>query len=345
MSLLSGIRDFVGLDIGTSAVRVVQLRSAGKTKVLLKHGSMPLDPKLLMSESKADQQRIGTSIVDLLGQLGITTKHVAVGLPSGRVFTTIVDLDNLKQDELNKTIQFQADSLIPTPLSQSKIDWKLIGASPRDPAKVEVLLSSVTNEFIEARLDMLESVGLNVIAFEPDTIALSRSLLDTSSMKAQLLLDVGVRTTDLVITLNGLPRLTRSIPYGTEAIIRSAEQTLSLDAKQAAQFVFKFGLVKDKLEGQIYNAIIGTVDMLNGEVEKSVKFFQDRYKTGVDRIIVTGDAAALPEFPQALANKFATNVEIGNSWRNVMVPPELQQQLAAATNHFAVASGLAQRIE
>jgi len=140
--------------------------------------------------------------------------------------------------------------------------------------------------------------------------------------------------------------LTRSIPTGSDAIIKSAMQNLSIDQKQAEQFVFKFGLSKDKLEGQIYHAIIGTVDILTTEIEKSIKFFQTRY-TGqkLDRITVTGGASALSEFPLHIANKFGVNVEIGNAWRNISFPAERQNELLAISNHFGVAAGLAERAE
>ncbi len=146
--------------------------------------------------------------------------------------------------------------------------------------------------------------------------------------------------------MNGVPRLTRAIPTGSEAVVRAAMQNLNIDAAQAEQFVFKFGLSKDKLEGQIYQAIINTVDILVTEIDKSIKFFQTRY-TGnkVDRIIVTGGASALPEFPVYLANKFGISVEIGNAWRNISFAPARQNELLAVSNHFGVAAGLAERQE
>jgi type IV pilus assembly protein PilM len=241
---------------------------------------------------------------------------------------------------------FQADSLIPTPLAESKIDWALLGDSPVDAAKVEILLSSVTNEFIEARLEMLESIGLNVIAFEPDSLALARSMATPDNVLPSMIIDIGNRTTDIVLMMNGAPRLIRSLPTGTDAVIKAAMQTLSIDENQAKQFVFKFGLGKDKLEGQIYNAIISTIDLLVGDIEKSIKFFLSRYAgTKIDRIIVTGGASTLPEFPLYIANKFSLNVEIGNAWRNVAFPESRKDELISVSNHFGVAVGLAERIE
>lgn len=346
MSVLSGVTDFFSLDIGTSGIRLVQLRGNGPVKALVKYALVPVDTKLVMSDAKADQQKIAGIIKELVGQSKVTTKNVAVGLPSQRVFSTVVDIDRLSKSELDKTIRYQADTLIPTPIDESKIDWALLGDSPKDPNKVEILLSSAPNEFIEARLDMLEGIGLNVIAFEPDQIALARAIIPADATAPQMVIDMGTNATDLVIAINGGPRLSRSIPTGTDSVLKAAIQNLNIDEKQAEQFVYKFGLSKDKLEGQIYNAIIGTVEVLINEVEKSIKFFQTRYPgTPLERIIVTGGASTLPEFPLFLANRFAINVEIGNAWRNVTFPPDRQNELIAISNHFGVAAGLAERIE
>lgn len=346
MSILSGVSDFFGLDIGTTAVRLVDLRGSGPVKALSRYAYAPIDSKIALSDSKADQQKLASAIRDLVAQSGVTTRNVAVGVPSQRVFTTVVDIERLAPAEMAKSIKYQADSLIPTPPNESKIDWAVIGDSPKDKTKVEILLTSVTNELVETRLDMLEAIGLSVIAFEPDNLALTRAILAPDATLPQMVLDIGSKSTDLVIAMNGAARLTRSMPTGSEAIIRAAMQNLNIDEKQAEQFVFKFGLSKDKLEGQIHQAIIGTIDLLIGEIEKSIKFFQTRYgDVKIDRIIVTGGASALPEFPLYIANKFGLNVEIGNAWRNVSFPPEKQNELLAISNHFGVAAGLAERVE
>ncbi len=346
MSILSGVNNFFGLDIGSNAVRLVQLNGTGPTKALSKYAYVPLDSNIAVSDSKADQQKLMQIIKNLLAQANLGTKNVAVGLPSQKVFTTVVDIERLNQAELARSIYLQADSLIPTPLGESKIDWAMIGDSPADKTKVEVLLTSVTNAYVESRLDMLESIGLNVIAFEPDNLALTRSLLAADVAEAQMIVNIGDKSTDLVICMAGAPRLTRSIPTGTEAIIRSATQNLHIDDNQATNFVYKFGLTQEKLEGQVYQAIIGTVDMLVGDIEKSVAFFTGRYPDKkISRMVVTGGASTIPSFPNYLANKFGIEIEIGDAWRGVAYSADRQDELMAVSNQFGVAVGLAERTE
>jgi len=335
--------DFFGLDIGTTAIRLVQLRVGSSPKALVKYAYVPLTGNIALSDSQADQQKLAKAIAQLVKQANVSTRNVAVGIPSSQVFTTVADVERLPSHELAKAISYQADSLIPTPLAESKVDWALIGDSPTDKTKQEILLTSVPNKFVEKRLDLLESIGLNVIAFEPDNLAMARALA-VPSTGARLLLDVGRRATDLVVVLDGVPHLTRSIPTGVEAIVRAAAQNLNIDEKQAEQFVFKFGLSKGKLEGQVLQAISGTIDLLTTEIEKSIKFFQTRYpQTKIDRIIVTGGASVMPEFPLHVANKFGLNVEIGNAWQAVAFSPDRQNELLAISNQFGVAVGLAER--
>lgn len=344
MSILSGVSDFFGLDLGSTAIRVVQLHGAGFPKTLAKYGQIATSGNMTLSDAKEDRTRVTATVRELVHRSGIGTKNVVANLPSNRVFTTVIDMDRVAPAEMASTISYQADSFIPTPLAQSKIDWAVIGNSPKDPKKVEVLLSSVSNDFIEARLDMLEAAGLNVLAFEPDSLALMRAVIPPDMISPQLILDVGSVSTDLVIAMNGAPHLTRAIPIGSSSLVRAAVQSLNIEPAQAQQFVFKFGVARDKLEGKIYGAIIGTVDSLMAEIEKSIKYFQSRYpNTKLDRIIVTGGASSLPEFPLYIANRFGINVEIGNSWRNVSFPAGQQNELLAVSNHFAVAVGLAER--
>jgi type IV pilus assembly protein PilM len=342
-SLFGGISEFFGLDIGTTSVRLVQLKGGGSSKSLVKYAYVPVEPKIALSDSKADEQQLAQIISQLVKQAKMNTNNVAVGLPSNKVFSTVADIDRLNGRDLAKAIPFQADALIPTPLNESKVDWALIGDSPTDQTKQEVLITSVPNKFVEDRLDMLESVGLNVIAFEPDNLSLARAVTG-DEVVPELIVDIGHKSTDIVIVMNTVPHLMRNVPTGTETIIKAASQNLNIDEKQAEQFVFKFGMSQDKLEGQVAKSISATVDNLVGEIEKSITFFGTRYNgTKIETIIVTGGASTLPEFPLYLANKFGINVSIGNAWRNVSFSQDRQNELLSVSYQFGVAAGLAER--
>lgn len=344
MNLFSSVGDFFALDIGTTAVRVVELKAAGGTWNLVRYGSAPVDIKVATSESPEDQRRLSDVITNLIGQSGITARNVAVGIPSGKTFLTVVDLPDLPGQELTSTIKYQAEQFIPMQIDDVKLDWAVLGKSLRDPSKVEVLLASVSKKFSEARLDMVENLGLNVVAIEPDSLALARALVPSTTRDAHIIVDFGDFSTDIVITLGDAPRLIRSIPVGMQTLIRAAMQNLNVDANQAAQFIVKFGLYPDRLEGQILKSLDATLEQFTGEITKSAKFFQSRYPSiPITSAILSGYTLTIPAFGEYIATKTGMQTVIGNAWGNVQFNPELRDQLAQIAPQFAVAVGLAER--
>src|SRR4051812_37901342 len=115
MSFLFGdTGDFFGLDIGSTGIRLVELKpGGGNAKTLVKYAFLPLDSTIAMSDAKGDQQKLGQAVSQLVSQARLSTKNVAVGITSSRVFTTIATIDRLPESELTKAIPLQADSLIP----------------------------------------------------------------------------------------------------------------------------------------------------------------------------------------------------------------------------------------
>lgn len=344
-SIFNVVGDFFALDIGSSAIRVVQLRNSGSNHSLVRYGVAPVDVKVALSDAPADQKKISDLITKLVGETGISTRNVVVGLPANKTFVTIVDLPKMSPPELRNTIKYQADQYIPMSVDEAKIDAVILGDSPVEKDKIEVLLASVTNKFSEQRMDMLESIGLDVIALEPDSLALARALTPANSQNAQMIVDMGEYATEIIITLGGAPRLVRSIPTGGQSLLKAAMQNLNIDENQARQFVYKFGLDQSKLEGQIYQALASTVEVVATEVQKSIKFFSGRYQsTPIDGILTSGVAVLLPGFHQYLSSS-AGNIPVqgGNSWQNVSYSNSAHEQLMSIGHQFGVAVGLAER--
>ena len=344
MKLFSSVGEFFALDIGTTAVRVAQLKRSGDAWNLVKYGSAPVDIKVASSDAPEDQKRLSDVITNLISQTGIAERNVVVGIPSSKMFATVVDLPDLPQQELASTIKYQAEQFIPMSIDEAKIDWAVLGKSLRDPQKNEVLLASVANKFSEARLDMVESVGLNVVALEPDSLALVRALVPSNNQDAMMIIDFGDFSTDLVAVLGGSPRLIRSIPVGLQTLIKAATQNLNIDVNQANQFIMKFGLHPDRLEGQILKSLDATLDQFVVEINKSVKFFQSRYPNIQLRyLMLSGYTLSIPAFGEYIAGKTGIQTVAGNAWGNVRYSPNLRDNLMQIGPQFAVAAGLAER--
>ena len=336
--------DFFALDIGTTAVRVVQLHKSGDSWSLVKYGLAPVDIRVAASDAPEDQRRLGETINNLISQTGINVRNVVVGVPSNKAFITVVELPEMPAQELASTIKYQAEQYIPMPIEEVKMDWAVLGRALHDASKVEVLLASVTKKFSESRMEMIEGLGLNVVAIEPDPLALVRSLITPADKDAHLIVDIGDSTTDIVAVLAGAPRLVRSLPTGMQTLLKVAMQNLNVDANQAMQFILKFGMAPDRLEGQVVRALDSTMDQFSGEVEKSVKFFLSRYtNVQIKSLVLSGYAQAIPAFDQYLASKVGLQAVAGDAWANVHHSPSLNDSLAQIGPHFAVAVGLAER--
>jgi type IV pilus assembly protein PilM len=345
MALLKGLGDFFALDIGTTAVRVVQLAPAGNGGWSLMHyGYANLDEKLTSYDSNEGLTRLGDIIMTAVGQSGIKTKNVVIGIPSNRTFITVVDVPSASESELKSTIKYQMDQYIPMKIEDAKVDWVSLGQSLHDPKQQEVLLASTSNEYTESRLDFIEGLGFNIIASEPDPIAMIRSLLPTGMIDARMIIDIGDSSTDLAIVLNDAPRLVRNIPIGLNSLIRSASKNLNIQESQARQFILKFGLAPDRLNGQVFRAIENTLDSFTTELTKSVKFFQTRYPNSpVGGVLLSGFAAIVPSFGEYIAAKTSLATTLANPWQRVRVAQSDQKQLGSIASEFATVIGLAQR--
>lgn len=344
MALIKSVGDFFGLDIGTNAVRVVQLSRSGQTWNLVKYGYAPVDANTSASDSPEARRRVGEIIMTAIGQSGIKTRDVAIGLPSQKTFTTVIDVPTMSEAELKGSIKYQIDQYIPMSVEDAKVDWKLLGQSLHDPKQQEVLLTSTAASYSENQLEFVESLGFNVIAAEPEPIAMVRSLLPAGLTDARLLVDMGDQTTDIAITYADAPRLVRTIPVGLNALIKAAVTNLNVQEEQARQFILKFGLTPDKLDGQVLRALEATLDNFTSELTKSIKFFQTRYpNTPVGGILVAGYAASTPRFNEYVAAKTGVQVEAANPWQKVRVDQAAQQQLLPIMHEFATVVGLAQR--
>ncbi|MBQ3429843.1 type IV pilus assembly protein PilM [Candidatus Saccharibacteria bacterium] len=345
MKLLHGVGDFFALDMGTNSIRIVQLSGdAQKGWALQKYAYVPVDEKTMQDNSELGRKKLQDLIMSAVSEAQIKTKNIAVGLPARKTFTTIVEVDNGDPKTLEKTVRYQLDQYIPMAIDEAKADFIVLGQSPNDPTKAEILVSSTAIEYAESQLEFIEGMGFNVVALEPEPIAVARALQPVGVVDARMIVDLGERSTDLIVTYQGAPRLVRSIPGGFESLIKSVAGSLSVREDQARQFILKFGLAQDKIEGQVFRALDSTLESFASELTKSVLFFQGKYtNVKVGGIVLSGFAATIPFIAEYIEAKTEVPTIQGNPWQLVRVTSEQQQALLNVASEFAVAIGLAER--
>lgn len=346
MAIIKGVGEFFALDIGSNAIRIVQLTSTGQqgSWVLSHFGYAPIDSHLTMANSEEARKKLGKIIVTALGQSGIRTKNVVIGLPSQKTFTTVIDVPTMPEAELRNSIKYQIDQYIPMSIDEAQIDWSLLGQSMHDPKMLEVILASTGKAYSEERLELIESIGLNVVAAEPDPIAMTRSLLPVGVQDARILIDMGENSTDVVIAFGDNPRLVRTIPTGLQTLVKAAAQNLNVQEDQARQFILKFGLSPDKLDGVVAHVLETTLESFMIELTKSTKFFQTRYPSvPIGGVVLSGFGVVIPLLNNYVNTKTGFNVELSNLWQRVNMSEQDRQQLAPVAYEFATVVGLAMR--
>ena len=296
MNLLRGVGDFFALDIGTNSLRIVQL--SGDTKrgwALQRYAYVPIDPNLVQDSSELGRQKLGQTILNAVEQAGIRTKNVAVGMPAEKTYTAVTEVPNQNEKDLKKTVGYEIDKYIPMAVDEAKVGYALLGTSPNDPAKAEVLISSTSIEYAEQLMEMIEQTGLNVIAQEPESLAMARALTPVNAIDAQMIVDLGERSTDIAMTYRMAPRLIRSLSGGMSSLVKTVASTLNVKEEQARQFILKFGLAQDKVEGQVFRALDTVLENFASELSKSIRFFQTKYvNVKVGGIVLSGFAGSIP---------------------------------------------------
>lgn len=344
MSLI-GVGNFFALDVGTDALRMVELSKTSSQGWALEHFAyVQVSRQILQDSSDAGKRRLGEAIKQAAEQAGIKTKKVAIGLPSNKTFTTIIEIPTQDTKSMDKIIKYHEDQYIPMPIDDATVDYVILGPSPNDPQVTEVLLSSTASAYAEDRMECLEAVGFDLIAAEPDSIAMSRALTPPGINDARLIIDYGEDSTDLTVVYNGAPRLVRALPGGLSLLTRTVAGSLNVKESQARQFILKFGLAQDKLEGQVFKALDMPLENFASEITKSVNFFRAKYPNiNVGGTLLSGFAGVIPFLGEYIEAKTQIPTSEGLPWQKVRVTQQQQQALSQVAAEFAVAIGLAER--
>lgn len=326
-------------------MRIVQLSGNSQHGwTLQKFAYVPIEQKLVQDSSELGKKRLGEAILGAVNQAGIKTKNVALGLPASKTFTSIVETETLPEKELRKTFKYEMDKYVPMAMSDAKADYVILGVSPNDPAKTEVLVSSVAKDFAESTMEMIEKTGLNIIAMEPEPLAMSRALNTPGAIDATMAVDFGQNSADIVVMYKDQPRLVRSVPGGLTMLMKAVTNSLGIREDQAKQFILKFGLDQTQAEGQVMKILSTHLDAFASELGKSIRFFQTKYLNGkVGGIVLSGYAGMIPLFPEFVESKLNIPTTQGNPWQFVRTTAEQQQALMPVASEFAVAIGLSER--
>ncbi len=356
MALFSQPKQFFGLDISGTSVKVVELKPGPSKSQLVAYGGMVLPAGSMQSDAEVDLQNVSNAIREVVRKARIQAVECVAALPGSGVFTSIITLPQMPRNELAESIKWQAKQYVPSPLEEVILDWHVVGevtapaAAPSDKApaapqkEIEVMLIAAPITLVQKYVKIITDAGFKPAALEIEPLSLARSVVGVRT-EPVVVLDIGQAGSEISVVQNGVVRLNRSTTAGGGALTRAISQALGIDANRAEQFKRDFGLRQDKLEGQVPKAVKPVIDTMIAEIRRSIEFYRDQPASvgELQEIIVAGGTARMPEFLSVLSATFGLEAKIGDPWANVNYPSSLKDQLDDLAPSFAVTVGLAMR--
>ena len=339
--------EFFGLDIGSHTIKAVQIDKEDGGLRLIHFAIYDTPPRAFESEAEEDKKALSKAIKGTLEDAGIKSRKVVASLPESKLFTRVIELPQMNEKELASSLEYEAERYIPFPLDSAVFDFEVV-SKLKDEEKMRVLLVASPENLTARYLDLLEGAGLEVVALEPETVALVRSLVGAGD-KAQvptMVVSIGSSSTDLIITEGGKIRFTRSVGTGGKALGRALARALGFEEEQAESYKRSYGLEEGQLEGKISDVLKPVFKVIVEEMRRSLEFYKSRRSgEGVKRVILSGGTANLPGVLVHLASEFGIEVQLANPWERVSYPEEEldREKMEELGPTLAVAVGLALR--
>ncbi|HRN96507.1 MAG TPA: type IV pilus assembly protein PilM [Candidatus Levybacteria bacterium] len=332
-----------GLDIGTTSIKVVALKKDSHNISLDAIALSPLMSNGLLSESPVDQQVVADSIKNILTQAGIKEKEVNLAIPESSVYTKILQMPQLSDQELAAALRWEMEQYIPMPIDKVRTDWQILQKKTTENKTMDVLLVAAPLSTIQKYEAVLTYAGLVPAAVETEILSVHRALQPLVSTMPSIIVHLGASSTDVAVVKDGLLNIVFSIGVGGLAITRAIALDLGIDTKQAEDYKKAYGLTKDAFQGKIGKSLYPIVESIVGDIKKvMLSYKQNNNNEEIQQVVLSGGNALLPGLDVFLTNTLNTQVVIGNCWtvNNIKNVPE---QVQSDFSRFTVVVGLALR--
>jgi type IV pilus assembly protein PilM len=352
--LFSKPKGHLGVDIGTSNIKIVQLRPHDDKFVLETYGLVNVAYQLSNKDSGKAITHTAEVLKRLVAQSQVTTNKIVASLPNSVVFTSVIEIPPIPEEELRSAVQSEAKKYVPLPLEEVALSWITIqekkkvnldtnlgDLSKRDTSgNQKILLTAVPTIVVDNYLKVFEQAGLEAIALEIEALALIRSLVGDNS-DTLLVIDIGAKNTSVNLIDNGYLRLSKNLGVGGDTITTSIAQSLNVSFVRAEQFKKDFGLSS---QGQQLPQVMRPIlDIIKNEAAQLVSLYESRGDR-IDRILLSGAGSKIPSLSQYFSS-LNKPVVMANPWSRVIYPDKLRPVIEPLGLNLAVATGLAMRHE
>lgn len=343
-------KKIVGIDIGASSIKLVQLELTSGGFNFVTAGKIPTPSNALFSESEIDQKALSSAISSLVSESKANANTASVSLLESQVATKVIEMPILTDNEVASAIKWEAEQYIPWPIADVSMDWQIIKKSEKDDqkqdGKMQVLLVVAPTTLVNKYVKILKAANLEVVSVENEVIPLSRSVsFSDVNAPATMILDLGSVGTNICILEKGLLIFARAVATGGVALTRSVQNDLNLEFAQAEEYKRTYGLDKEKLEGKVFLSLKPIFDIIVNEIKRAFSFYQSlRPNDSLKRIVVSGGGAQLPGLVFYIASQLSdVEIQIADPWKNIKFPSKIIYDPRNEACDFATAVGLAMK--
>lgn len=389
MSFFKPQKRILGVDLGSSSIKLVELVKTEKGVELGTYGYAKFKAGDIKKDSALEQERSVVVLRNICKKANIRSINAIASIPPFFVFSSIISIPKMQDKDIESAVKWEAKKVIPLPLEQIELKWKIINIkndvnedglkkevldnknqpkeednreyinhpqrqsgknSGQSEKKMQLLLTGAAKKIVQRYMEIFKRAGLNLYSLETESFALGRSLLNKEDNSVVMVVDVGALNTNISLIKAGIPFLNRSVDVGAFTISKIIANSMNISVERAEQFQNDIGISVNNNNKETIPKIIeeSLLTVLN-EIKYCFNLYED-YKRSIldptdriEKVVLCGGGAMIPNFPEYLSNLLNIKVYIGDPWVKVQYHEDLKLVLEEIGPNFSVAIGLAMR--
>jgi type IV pilus assembly protein PilM len=359
------VTSVLGVDVGSSAIKIVQIKKKNGQAVLETYGELSLGPyggAVVGQAVQLPPEKIAEAITDLMKEkeVNVTTKNCGISIPFASSLMTEIKLPAVSMKQLGTMVPLEARKYIPVPITEVQLDWSVIPSTEDAPAQtpapqaasqnattgtelkvpqLDILVVAIHNDVLDRYRTIVEKSELDASFFEIELFSTMRAVVD-EPLRPVMIMDMGAATTKLYVVERGIVKASHTINRGSQDLTKTVSQSLGLTIEKAEVAKRDQGLEGDKSLAEILK--LG-LDYIFAEANRALLSYERKYNRAVSKVYLVGGGSALKGLANVAKDNFKTEVVAGDPFSKLATPAFLSQVLRETGPEFAVAIGLALR--
>jgi len=345
--MLKGSRSTIGLDIGSSFIKIVQLKDMKVGYELQLFDMLPLPPEIIVDGSIIDSFRLVDSLKELLRKAKIKTKDTVISLAGhSSVIIKRISLPEMSEEELSESIKFEAEQYVPFNIEDVTLDFQILG--PKEEAgQMDVILVAVKKDIIDEYVSAVREAGLNPIIVDVNSFALENMYeinYEIDPHKNVAIVNIGASTINMNILKGGVSVFTRDSAVGSNIHTEALQKEFNLTFDNAEKL--KRGKPIENVSPEDASTVIASAsEEIVAEVNRSFEYYRSTtMHEEINEVILSGGCALIKDFPRLFEEKVGIETKVIETFKNIRIPKSSDlayiEEMAPIA---AVATGLALR--